>query len=110
MATIKTKNAIFDDEFIFFRYLSQKKAKRSPENENLVKKYEIRDFGGSFDNFSAQYLVKWEIISMPNCQKNTKKSSKNPILVFKRAKTHFTFFKDLLVFFGKFSRFIYKKN
>jgi hypothetical protein len=34
-----------------------------------------------------------------NPRKITKRSPKSPILVFKRAKTHFSFFEDLLVIF-----------
>jgi hypothetical protein len=32
-------------------------------------------------------------------KKITKRSSKSPILVFRRAKTHFAFFEDLLIIF-----------
>ena len=37
---------------------------------------------------------------MKNTEKKAKRSSKSPILVFKRVKSHFAFFEDLFVFFS----------
>jgi len=59
MAIMKTKNAIFGDDFVnsledlnLFFGKSRKNIKRSSEIAILVKKYEILDFGGSFGNFN----------------------------------------------------------
>jgi len=59
MAIMKTKNAIFGDDFVnsledlnLFFGKSRKIIKRSSEIAILVKKYEILDFGGSFGNFN----------------------------------------------------------
>ena len=54
MAMVKTKNAIFRDDFAIVRktcILFQKITKRSPEIVILVKKYEILNLRGSFGNF-----------------------------------------------------------
>lgn len=58
------KNAIFEDDFIIFLEFSKifykKKANYPPKSPFWHFFYENCDFGGSFDNFSAHFSVKWE--------------------------------------------------
>lgn len=92
-------------------YFFRKIIKRSPEFTILVKKYEIGDFGGSFDNFPTFFVDYnrwngwgWLRIKSKKCRKFIKRSSKNVKWVFTRRKTRIGLFEDLFDIFPVLSR------
>lgn len=93
-------------------YFFRKIIKRSPEFTILVKKYEIGDFGGSFDIFSALFIAyirwngwEWLRIYSKKCRKFIKRSPKTAKWVFARQKTRNGLFGDLLIIYWAFFRY-----
>ena len=127
MILCKMKNGDIENTKLDFRgwfykfiikigYFSRKITKRSSEFANLVKKYEICDFGGSFGNLSAFLSVLFGEMGrnsvgnmVEKCRKITKRSSKNAKWVFDRLKTRIGLFEDLLIIYRRFSLVFFVK-
>ena len=87
--------------WIFF----SKKAKSSSKFAIFVKKYEICDFGGWFDNFLSILFGEMGENSFGYDRKKAKRSSKNAKWVFAHRKTRIGLFEDLLIFFPRIYSF-----